>query len=141
MASKFEFAFGQHSGVMDLNKNKYELPRFPINEKYGDLKRFQNIINYLPLQYKSVSPRDKLINDSNNPPKLVIEFFAEQKNLENITCYSNEGNEWRLSDINLENNFLKVNFFEKFNFRRGRINCSLNDKEGWRFFGIQFSIN
>ena len=33
------FSFGQHSGVIDLNKDKYELPRFPINEKYGDLKK------------------------------------------------------------------------------------------------------
>ena len=40
--SKFKSAFGQHSGVIDLNKDKFELPRFPINEKYGDLKRFRN---------------------------------------------------------------------------------------------------
>ena len=31
----FDFAFGQHSGVIDLNKDRYELPRFP-NEQYGD---------------------------------------------------------------------------------------------------------
>ena len=37
----FDFAFGQHSGVIDLNKDQYELPRFPINEKYGDLERFK----------------------------------------------------------------------------------------------------
>tara|TARA_B100000131_G_scaffold322813_1_gene378203 strand:+ start:1989 stop:3047 length:1059 start_codon:yes stop_codon:yes gene_type:complete len=139
ISSKFEFAFGQHSGVIDLNKNRFELPRFPINEKYGDLKRFKNIINYLPLQYKNVSPRDKLIDEKNNPPNLVIEFFKEQKNLRNITCYSNEGDKWQSSEIRIENNLLKVNFVEKFNFRRGRINCSLNDKDGWRFFGIQFS--
>ena len=36
ISSKFKFAFGQHSGVIDLNKDPYELPRFPINEKYGD---------------------------------------------------------------------------------------------------------
>ena len=29
----FTFAFGQHSGVIDVNKEKYQLPRFPINEK------------------------------------------------------------------------------------------------------------
>jgi len=139
--SNFEFGFGQHSGVIDLNKNKYELPRFPINEKYGNLKRFKNVINYLPLQYKKVIPKDKLLNDINNPPELIIEFFEEQKNLNNITCYSNEGSEWRQSNIYFENNILKINFVEKFIFRRGRINCSLNDKEGWRFFGIQFSNN
>ena len=31
IANNFEFAFGQHSGVIDLNKDRYELPRFPIN--------------------------------------------------------------------------------------------------------------
>ena len=41
ISKNFEFAFGQHSGVIDLNKDPYELPRFPINEKYGDLKRFE----------------------------------------------------------------------------------------------------
>ena len=35
----FEYAFGQHSGVMDETKNFYELPRYPINEKYGEIKR------------------------------------------------------------------------------------------------------
>ena len=30
---------------IDINKDKFELPRFPINEKYGELKRFKSIIN------------------------------------------------------------------------------------------------
>ena len=34
----FKFAFGQHSGVIDETKDFFELPRFPINEKYGELK-------------------------------------------------------------------------------------------------------
>ena len=138
---KFQYAFGQNSGVIDLTKDKFELPRFPINEKYGDLDRFKNVINYLPLPYKKVFPENKLVNNDNNPPKLVIEFFEEQKNLEKITCYSNEGSEWRKTYINLEKKSLKVNFAEKFTFRRGRINCSLNDVEGWRWFGLQFTIN
>ncbi len=39
ISNKFTLAFGQHSGIIDVNKDKYELPRFPINEKYGDLKK------------------------------------------------------------------------------------------------------
>jgi len=50
----FGYAFGQHSGVIDLNKDKYELPRFPINEKYGDLVRFKFIVDLLPFQYKKI---------------------------------------------------------------------------------------
>ena len=57
ISNKFDYAFGQHSGVIDLNKDKYELPRFPINEKYGDLDRFNFLINLLPIQYKDLITR------------------------------------------------------------------------------------
>ena len=56
ISKNFEIAFGQHSGIIDNNKDKFELPRFPINEKYGDLKRFNSLINYNPLEYKSLKP-------------------------------------------------------------------------------------
>ena len=135
----FKYAFGQHSGIIDLNKNPYELPRFPINEKYGDIERFEFLIDLLPLEYKKVVPKDKYIIN-NNPPKLEIEFFKDQKNLVNINCFSDEGDNWKKTKIEFKNNILIVNFSDKFNFRRGRINCSLNDKEGWRWFGLQFSV-
>ena len=58
ISKNFKFAFGQHSGVIDLNKDKFELPRFPINEKYGEIKRFKSIINYFPLEYKKILPEE-----------------------------------------------------------------------------------
>ncbi len=141
ISSNFEFAFGQHSGVIDLNKDKYELPRFPINEKYGEMKRFKEVISYLPLQYRIIKPENKFMKDGENPPKMTIEFFEDQKNLENITCYSNEGSNWRKTKIFLIDNILNINFSEKFIERRGRINCSLKDENGWRFSGFQFVQN
>ena len=140
IASKFDFAFGQHSGIIDINKDKYELPRFPINEKYGDLERFSFLINLFPFEYKSILPEDKYILKNQNPPKTIVEFFNEQKNIEKINCFSDEGNKWEKSKINLVKNKLYIKFRDKFKFRRGRINCSLNDDIGWRWFGIQFSI-
>ncbi|MDC2995938.1 polysaccharide deacetylase family protein [Candidatus Pelagibacter sp.] len=135
----FKYAFGQHSGVIDVNKNPYELPRFPINEKYGDLERFTFNIDLLPLEYKQIIPKDKYVIN-NNPPNLEIEFFEDQKNLKNINCFSDEGSGWKQTNIKLNNNRLIVNFSDKFEFRRGRINCSLNDTDGWRWFGLQFSV-
>ena len=140
IVNNFSMAFGQHSGIIDLNKDKYELPRFPINEKYGDLKRFGSVINYNPLEYRLLLPEEKKINDKTNPPELNIEFFKEQKNIGNITCYSNDGGNWKQSNLNFENNILKVKFNEKFLPRRGRINCSLNDNGKWRWFGTQFTV-
>ena len=141
ISKKFDYAFGQNSGVIDLNKDKYELPRFPINEKYGDLKRFEFLVKLLPLQYKSVKPEEKFLTKLNNPPKMSINFFENQKNINLINCFSNEGGSWNDTKIQLDKNRLIINFSEKFNFRRGRINCSLNDTEGWRWLGIQFSID
>ena len=140
IANKFTIAFGQHSGVIDLNKDRYELPRFPINEKYGDLKRFKSVLTYNPLEYRSLFPKEKKINDQNNPPEVIIEFFEEQKNIKNITCYSNDGGKWKKPNLTFENNFMKVKFDDKFLPRRGRINCSLNDNGKWRWFGTQFTI-
>jgi len=140
ISSKFDFAFGQHSGIIDINKDQYELPRFPINEKYGDLERFSFILNLYPLEYKNIFPKDKYILQSQNPPKTIIEFFNEQKNLDKINCFSDEGNKWDKSNLELIENKLHIKFRDKFYFRRGRINCSLNDDIGWRWFGIQFSL-
>ena len=140
ISKNFKFAFGQHSGVIDLNKDKFELPRFPINEKYGELKRFKSIINYFPLEYKEIFPEEKYLSQENNPPKFQVKFFKEQKNLDNINCYSNEGNKWEKSKTNFSNYILTIKFREPFVPRRGRINCSLNDNGKWRWFGIQFPI-
>jgi peptidoglycan/xylan/chitin deacetylase (PgdA/CDA1 family) len=140
ISENFKFAFGQHSGIIDLNKDKFELPRFPINEKYGELKRFKSIINYFPLEYKEIFPKEKYLSHENNPPKFKVRFFKEQKNLDNINCYSNEGNKWEKSKTNFSNYTLIIKFREPFVPRRGRINCSLNDNGKWRWFGIQFPI-
>ena len=140
ISKNFKFSFGQHSGVIDINKDPHELPRFPINEKYGDLKRFKFLINLNPLQYKFLLPEDKYLSNKNNPPKFSVEFFSEQKNINNINCFSDEGGKWEKSNINFNKNTLKLNFRERFNFRRGRVNCSLNDDGIWRWFGVQFSV-
>ena len=140
ISQNFKIAFGQHSGIIDVNKNRFELPRFPINEKYGEIKRFESIINYYPLEYKKLEPEEKKLSKENNPPKFKVEFFDNQKNIENINCYSNEGDKWMKSNIKLIEKELTIEFREPFLPRRGRINCSLNDNGKWRWFGTQFII-
>ena len=140
ISQKFKFAFGQHSGVIDINKDKFELPRFPINENYGDLKRFKSIINSFPFEYKNLFPLQKKLTKENNPPNFKVEFFKEQKNLKNINCFSNEADKWEKSKTHVHNQILTIQFRAPFKPRRGRINCSLNDNGKWRWFGVQFPI-
>ena len=140
ISKNFTYAFGQHSGVIDVNKEKFQLPRFPINENYGELKRFTSIIKTYPLEYKKLLPLEKKLNKSNNPPLFSVEFFDNQENIKNINCYSNEGNKWEKSKIQFRGNTLNIKFRETFLPRRGRINCSLNDNGKWRWFGTQFIV-
>ena len=139
----FKYAFGQHSGVIDETKNFYELPRFPINEKYGELKRFTSLTKSIPFKYKNIFPEEKYLLVSNNPPNVKIEFYENIKNLKSINCYSNEADRWRKSEIAfISRNVLQVFIREKFVGERGRINCSLRDPSGfWRWLGIQFVIS
>ena len=75
-----------------------------------------------------------------NPPTVEINFFEDQKNIKNINCFSNEGNQWRNPIMEFKKNALEINFREKFTFRRGRVNCSVKDGDIWRWLGIQMSI-
>ena len=139
----FKYAFGQHSGVIDETKDLWELPRFPINEKYGEIKRFSTLMKTLPLKFKKISPEDRYLLQSKNPPKVNIEFHENIKNLKQLNCFSNEGNKWRNSKILFkEENLLEIEISEKFIGERGRINCSLREKDGfWRWLGIQYVVS
>ena len=138
----FKYAFGQHSGVTDYTKNLFEMPRFPINEKYGETDRFKTILKTLPFPYKSIQPEERYISDKNNPPKVNIQFYDNIKNLKNINCFSNEEDKWRNSKIKFNGkNNLNISLDGKFITERGRINCSLRENNGfYRWLGIQFVV-
>ena len=139
----FEYGFGQHSGVMDKTKSKYELPRFPINEKYGEEKRFKTLLNTIPFPYLKILPEEKYLKPKNNPPNVKIIFYENGPNLKNVNCFSNEEDKWRNSKINfISKNEMEILLDGKFVTERGRINCSLRENTGeWRWLGIQFVIS
>ena len=128
--------------MADYTKDFFELPRFPINEKYGEIERFKTILKTLPFPYKSIEPEERYISDKNNPPKVSIQFYENLENLNNINCFSNEEDKWRNSKISFVNKLkLNINLEGKFITERGRINCSLREKNGfYRWLGIQFVV-
>ncbi len=138
----FKYAFGQHSGVLDETKDLLEMPRFPINEKYGKIERFKTLLKTLPFKYVKILPEERYITNASNPPKISIEFFKDLKNYKMINCYSNEENLWRKSEVQFyENNKIEIILKGKFTTERGRVNCSLQEKNNfWRWLGIQFVV-
>ena len=129
----FKAAFGQHSGVLYDEIDFFELPRFSINEQYGDLKRFKFASNSYGLQVINILPKDKIIRDI-NPPLLG---FTLLNNIESsIKCYPSHNINANLTKIGSTR--IEIRFNREFPKGRTRVNCTTNDKGKWRWTGFQF---
>ena len=138
----FRLAFGQHSGVMDSVKDKFELPRFPINENWGKMERFEMVLNTLPMPYIRFLPADKKVSEFNNPPQLEIEFAPGLKNLKHIVCTTNDGDSWPTVPLRFTGeNTVVMEPLNPYRVRTARINCSFADSaKKYRWLGIQFVL-
>ena len=136
---KIDFAFGQHSGVINQNSNKYYLPRFALNETYGKLDRFIFSANTKPLVVKNFLPTEIYLTDNKEPK---IEFDIVSKiNKGSLNCFSNTGGEWGNIDFSInEKNQIILNLMKPFLSGRGKINCTAKDNNNWLWFGHQFTV-
>ena len=133
--SGFEAAFGQHSGVAHISSGIFELPRFAMNENYGDLNRLKLAINALPIITRDISPEDNLLKK--NPPDFGFTLSSKILPMKAVRCFASNGittDTKRIGKFRIE-----VRLEEKFPNARGRINCTMAAENGrWRWFGKQF---
>ena len=131
----FQAAFGQHSGVAHISSGIFELPRFAMNENYGDLTRLKLATNALPIIIQDISPEDNFLKV--NPPNFGFTLSSEIKPMRAVKCFASNGiitNTKRIGKFRIE-----VRLEEKFPNARGRVNCTMAAKDGrWRWFGKQF---
>lgn len=131
--------FGQHSGVLHPEANMLYLPRWAMNENYGDIKRFKLAINALPLRIGDVSPADPLLSASNNPP--ILGFTVKgpaAKKLSRLSCYAGGRGKVRVERLGPR---AEVRLKAPFPSGRARINCTIPAQNGrWRWHGFQFYV-
>ncbi len=134
----FEAAFGQHSGVAYAAHDSYSLPRFALNESYGDAEAFRLRVEALPLRVGEVTPLDPLL--AVNPPPFGFTVEPGLEGLGRLACYAwPQGERARIERLG-ERRF-EVRLAQPFPTGRGRLNCTLPAGEGrWRWYGIQFFI-
>jgi len=132
---KFSAAFGQHSGVINETSNFYYLPRFSINEKYGNIERIQFTANAKGLGIYDFIPIDPLLNE--NPP--FIGFSLLDKDIsDKLNCFIFDSNGTVDSDKYIFGERVEIRLKRKLTKGRTRLNCTTKDKEGnWRWFGRQ----
>ena len=131
--SYFKAAFGQQSGGIYNGIDIFELPRYSLNEQYGDLKRFRFAANSYGLKIKNILPENKVITDA-NPPLLGFTLLDDLEG--SLQCYPSHNIKADL--IKLGNKRIEVRFNKAFPKGRTRINCTINDNTKWRWSGFQF---
>ena len=135
---KFKVAFGQHSGVINETSNMYYLPRFSLNEKYGEIDRVifaasakgLGVYDFIPLNPKVIE----------NPP--YIGFSLLDQNLaQSLDCFVFDTEGQVDKQIYKFNERIEIRLNRKLNKGRSRINCTAIDNEGnWRWYGHQFYL-
>jgi len=130
---KFKAAFGQHSGIIFNEIDLFELPRFSMNEKYGDIDRFKFAANAKALSVKEITPRN-LIIENVNPPLMGFTLINDIQS--RISCYPSHN--LKASITKLSEKRIEIRFNNEFPKGRTRVNCTTNDNNEWRWFGLQF---
>jgi peptidoglycan/xylan/chitin deacetylase (PgdA/CDA1 family) len=133
----YKFAFGQHSGVVNLSTNFKYIPRFALNETYGNIKRLRLILNALPIPVADITPGDPTIK-TQNPPDFGFTVSPSIKNIETLSCFSSL--EGRLNVQRIDQR-IEVRMNKPFPKGRTRINCTMpGPQKRWRWLGRIFVV-
>ena len=133
----FMAAFGQHSGIAHESLGIFELPRFAMNETYGNMERFKIAINALPMPISDLSPRDPMI--IKNPPSYGFTLSSKIRPRKKIRCFASNKIQSKTKRLGI--NRIEIRLAEPFPTGRGRINCTMAADNGrWRWLGRQFII-
>lgn len=128
-AGGVEAAFGQFSGPLATTSNLFALPRFPINEAYGDLDRFKLVANSYPLNLTITEPTTPLVAANSNPPSFKFFDDGSESRLPNMTCYpSHSGTPIKPEEF--DDGSFEITIDEPFPKGRHKVSCTLMRKSG-----------
>ncbi len=135
---KFKVAFGQHSGVINETSNMYYLPRFSLNQKYGEIERVRFAANAKGLGIYDFIPKNPTIY--NNPPFIGFSLLDE-KLTPSIDCFVFDSKGEVEKEIFKFNERIEIRLSRKLTEGRSRMNCTAKGNDGlWRWFGHQFYL-
>ena len=135
---KFKVAFGQHSGVINETSNFYYLPRFSLNERYGEIDRVKFAANAKGLGVYDFIPKDPTIKQ--NPPYIGFSLLDE-KLVPSLDCFVFDSKGQVDKELFKFNERIEIRLKRKLTKGRSRINCTAKGKDGfWRWYGHQFYL-
>lgn len=139
-AKGFTAAFGQHSGVAWGGDDRWYLPRFALNERYGAPDRFRRVIDALPLPATDVVPASPVVRGA--PPLYGFTVTQPDLTLADIACYGPSGK----LPTQIQGPHVEVRMGAARTPGRTRINCTLPGPRAadgalrWHWRGTQFVV-
>ncbi len=133
---KFKVAFGQHSGIINETSNMYYLPRFSLNERYGEIDRVKFAASSKGLGVYDFIPKNPTIKQ--NPPFIGFSLLDDKK-AQSLDCFVFDSKGQVEREIYKFNERIEIRLARELSPGRSRMNCTVKDKDGnWRWFGHQF---
>ena len=133
---KFKVAFGQHSGIINETSNMYYLPRFSLNERYGEIDRVKFAASSKGLGVYDFIPQNPTIKQ--NPPFIGFSLLDDKK-VKSLDCFIFDSKGQVDREIYKFNERIEIRLSRELSPGRSRMNCTVKDGEGnWRWFGHQF---
>lgn len=129
----FVAAFGQNSGPVYAQANRYLLPRFALNETYGAMDRFELVVNTKPLRAVDPVPADPVLRAQ--PKTLRFTVVQPPGDLAGLSCFGPRGE--RLGVTHTANT-VALTPGQTFPVGRARVNCTMKVKDQWYWFGQEF---
>ncbi len=131
----FKVAFGQHSGPVWSRSDPWFLPRFAINEIYGEADRFRLAVRSLPLAAVDVTPTDPTL--TTNRPAFGFTLLDDGSGAD-LACYISSQGRVAVERLGPR---VEIRMPSPLPLGRSRINCTQPSLDGrWRWFGWQFLV-
>lgn len=129
-------AFGQQSSPLDASANPYYMPRFALNEAFGDLDRFRLVANVLPIPHSDMTPANPTLTQ--NPPIFGFTRAPDAPPINGLACYAADQGQVRVEEIGPR---VEVRMNSPFPAGRARINCTGLGRDGrWRWLGMLYYV-
>jgi len=129
-------AFGQHSGPLDASSDPFYMPRFALNEAFGDMDRFRLVANALPIPHTDVTPSNPTL--TTNPPLFGFTRTDLDLRLNGLACYAADQGKVKIEQLGPR---IEVRMSGPFSAGRARINCTaLGPDNRWRWLGTLYYV-
>jgi len=131
-------AFGQQSGAIGETSRRQALPRFSLNERYGEAEAFALRLNTRALPVAEQSPVSP-VRESADPPQLTITLAEDDLSTERLGCFY--GSERMSVEWREPGRQFAVQGEAPLPVGRSRYNCTLPNGEGGYYWFSQLWVH